>query len=195
MKTISLKTIAGCILLSAASLQAAAQTQAQAPMTPIEQGGKKPIQKLTKGEVPKAVLDTFVYEYPAVVYYDWYGYPVLVEEADWYVIDPETYTNDSPEYYVTEFVANGTPQKVMYNKNGKKIATHRKMKEQCPKAVTDAFDKSAYKNWKLLNEKEEISQGKNQAKVYKFTVENGKEKHALYYGPQGTLLKDKKLKM
>jgi hypothetical protein len=194
MKTMRFKTLASCLLLGVAGMQAYAQAT-EAPMTPIEQGGKKPTQKLSKNEVPKEVIDAFVVDYPAVVYYNWYGYPVLVEETDWYLLDSTAYTTSSPEYYVTEFVTNEVPQKVMYNKSGKKVAMYKNLKGNCPKEVTEALNRSVYKNWKLLNEKEEISEGKGQAKIYKLTVQKDNEKHLLYYRSNGTLLKDKKMKM
>jgi hypothetical protein len=168
---------------------------AQAPMKPIEEGGKKP-NKLEASKVPKTVTDIYILEYPSVVDYSWYGYPAFMEESDWYAYDPYLIPGEYPEYYIVEFIQDDTPHKVMYSKNGKRIATHRELKADLPPAVSNALSKGAYKNWMIKKEKEEIFKEKDtdKFKVYKIVVEKGKEKHALYYETDGTLLKDKKLK-
>ena len=191
MKTISVKMILGCFLLVALALNAFAQ----APMKTVEEGGKKP-NKLDKNNVPKTVTEVYVVEYPMSTNEVWYGYPAFSDESDWYGYNPYLDGGANPEYYIVEFTSkNKVPHRVIYSKNGKKVATHRKINE-LPAAVSSAISKSEYKDWTIQKDKEEMFKMKDtdKVKVYRVVVENGSEKHALYYQLDGTLLKDKTLK-
>ena len=167
------------------------------PAKAAKDDGKKTV-KVDKKKVPKEVNDVFIREYPAVDYYDWYGYPVYdygdYWYDDWYDYGPYSYT-DYPEYYEVDFTQAKTPVKAIYSKAGKKIAIHKSLKSDLPKAVSAAISKGEYKAWKLGKDKEEIfkDSDKDQLKVYKVDVEKGKEKHTLFFQPDGKLLKDKKV--
>ena len=188
MKTISIKLIMGCIM----AVSFAIHSFGQAAMKTVAEGGRKPA-KLEKSKVPKVITETYVVEYPVTAYESWYGYPVFSDESDWYAYDTELYTDQQPEYYIVEFSKDGTPYKVLYTKEGKKISTKRIiMVGEVPKAVADALNKSAYKSWEIKKEKEEIFRDSDKMKVYKVVVEKGKEKHVLFYQEDGKLLKDKK---
>jgi hypothetical protein len=191
MKTLSIKLIVACIV----SASFAIQSFAQAPMKPIEEGGKMPA-KLDKAQVPKPVTDTYIVEYPSATYDSWYGYPAFTDESDWYGYNPYRYSAMNPEYYMVEFTKDQAPHKVVYSKEGKKVATHKKVYTEVPKAISSEMIKGDYKGWKIANEKEEIFKDgdSDQMKVYKLTVEKGKEKHILYYLPSGKLIKDKVIK-
>jgi hypothetical protein len=192
MKIKSLKLIAGCVLIAFFAIS----SFGQAPAKASKDDGKKSV-KVDKKKVPKEVNDVFIREYPVVDYYDWYGYPVYdygdYWYDDWYDYGPYSYVN-YPEYYVVEFTNDKTPHKAIYSKAGKKVATH-KVISDVPKAVSAAISKGEYKTWKLAKDKEEIfkDNDKDQLKVYKVTVEKGKEKHALFFQADGKLLKDKKV--
>jgi hypothetical protein len=75
------------------------------------------------------------------------------------------------------------------------VATHKVLTSDLPKAVSATVSKGEYKTWKLGKDKEEIfkDSDKDQLKVYKVTVEKGKEKHTLFIQSDGKLLKDKKV--
>jgi hypothetical protein len=183
MKTLGIKIIMGCILMASFALSAFAQTAKST----------KKSKTIEKSKVPTTVTETYIVEYPVTVYETWYGYPIFNDETDWYGYDTDLYTDEYPEYYVVEFTKDGTPYKVIYSKEGKKVATHKTiMVGDVPKAVADALNKSAYKSWMIKKEREEIFRDKADMKVYKVVVEKGNEKHVLFYQEDGKLLKDKK---
>lgn len=156
---------------------------------------KKDKKHLEKSKLPKIVTETFIEEFPVVSYENWYGYPKFDIERDWYFHDNNFYEIEKPEFYVVEFTKDNVKHKAVYSKAGKKIAVHKKTLE-LPKAITTAIEKSKYGKWKIAKEKEVIFRDTelDKIKTYKVLVENGKEKHALYYSTTGDLLKDRTLK-
>lgn len=189
MKTLCIKMVTGCLLFTSV----VGSSFGQAPMVEVADGGKMPA-KLEKDSVPKIVIEKYIIEYPVVVNDSWYGYPAFIEESDWYGYDSYLYTTNHPEYYVVEFTKEETPHKIMYSKAGKKIATHKKFITDLPKAVSEAIGKSKYKSWIFVKDNEEILKESDKKKVYKVIVKKGTEKHALYFEPNGNLVKDKKLR-
>jgi hypothetical protein len=187
MKTISIKVLIGCLLMVSFVIASFGQTTTKT-------NSKTTSKKLDKANVPSQVTEMYVVEYPVTAYESWYGYPAFSTVTDWYGYDSDFYTTDAPEYYVVEFTKDGTPYKVIYTKQGKKVATARtiKMDGDVPQAVSNAIKKSAYKNWTITKEKEEFFKDTDEMKVYKVVVEKGNEKHALIYQEDGKLLKDKK---
>jgi hypothetical protein len=167
---------------------------AQSPMTSTKEGGKKPT-GIDRKTVPTEVTDTYVREYPSTTYETWYYYPGYSDtDEEWYIYTPSyTTVTDMPGYYVVEFTSSkdNMPYTAIYSKEGKKMRTYRSIGDPLPKAVTDAFNKSTYKSWTLKKDKEEMWRDSDKKKVYKLTVERGKEKHLLYYQEDGKLLKDK----
>ena len=121
-------------------------------------------------------------------------YPAFENEYDWYGYNTYLFDYDNPEYYIVEFSEKDVPHKVIYSKNGKKIATHKKSNAILPKPITSAIGRSEYKTWKLLKDKEEIFKDSDSMKVFKVEVEKEKERHVLFYSTTGELLKDKKIK-
>jgi hypothetical protein len=191
MKTLNIKLIVACIVGASFAMQ----SFAQAPMVTTEKGGKMP-DKIEKAAVPKPVTDTYIVEYPTAMYDSWYGYPAFSDESDWYGYNPYRYSAMNPEYYMVEFTKDKAPHKVVYSKEGKKVATHKKVYTEVPSAISNEMIKGPYKGWKIANEKEEIfkDSDSDQMKVYKLTVEKDNMKHILYYLPSGKLIKDKLIK-
>lgn len=193
MKTNGIKMVAACIVFASLAISSFGQT---AKSTSKE---KKIKVKVEKNKVPKEVTEIFYMEYPTRVYEDWYGYPAYDYADNWYYdwYDDEPYLNaEYPEIYVVEFTSDNTPHKAVYSKAGKKIAIHKKSNvTNLPMAVSSAISKGEYKTWKVGTESEEIFKDKaaDQLKVYKVHVEKGKEKHTLFFQPDGKLLKDKKI--
>ena len=191
MKSIKLFAVIALIAFSAIS------SFGQAPAKTTKDDGKKAM-KVDKKKVPKEVNDVFFMDYPGMTGYDWYGYPEYNYGDywfdDWYDYGLYSYVND-PEYYVVEFNKDNTPVKAVYSKSGNKVAAHKMLTSDLPKAVTDAINKGVYKTWKLGKDKEEIfkDSDKDQLKVYKVNIEKGKEKHTLFFQTDGKLLKDKKV--
>lgn len=176
----------------------AMEASAQAPMTPIDKGGKKPSQNYDTVDVPREVRVVYYNEYPTMSDYYWYGYPSYQNDYSWYDYDNNSYISKdkNPEYYVSEFKVANEPHKVVYSKKGEKVVTHRTVKNQTfPVAVMKSFMSSKYKTWKETDGKVEIIKEADKSKVYKITVTKGMEKRALYYDAAGKLLNDKKLKM
>ncbi|HWZ23187.1 MAG TPA: hypothetical protein VNW06_11065 [Cytophagaceae bacterium] len=190
MKTIG-NMIMGCILTASLALN----SFGQAPMKSVDKGGKKP-NKIEKTSVPKTVTDVYVLEYPMSTNEVWYSYPAFSEDSDWYGYDPYLEGGVSPEYYIVEFTSKEKiPHKVIYTKEGKKVATHRKLNAELPAAVSTAINTGEYKGWTVQKDKQEMFKMKDtdKVKVYRVIVEKGMDKHALYYESDGTLLKDKRL--
>ena len=186
MRTI--KIVSAFLLLAFVAINSFGQTEKV-----TEKKGKKPV-KTEKSKVPAVVTETFVREYPTALYDNWYGYPAFANESDWYGYNPYLYA-EYPEYYVVEFTENAVPNKVIYSKGGKKIATHRKLNSPLPEKVTASIHSGEYKSWKLMNDKEEIFKDgdADNLKVYKVEVEKGTQKHILLYLSDGKLLTDKKV--
>lgn len=193
MKRMSFKMIVACSLLAFFAINSYGQTP-----TKSSKGDEKKVAKLEKSKVPKEITDIYFRDYPGITYFDWYGFPSYDYGPywydDWYDYGPYSYI-DIPEYYVVEFNKDSTATKAIYSKTGGKVATHKVLTSDLPKAVSATVSKGEYKTWKLGKDKEEIfkDSDKDQLKVYKVTVEKGKEKHTLFIQSDGKLLKDKKV--
>ena len=193
MKKSNIKIIAGCILFAFFAMTSFGQVTTKTTKEAL----KKPV-KLEKSKVPKPVTESYYREYPVTTYDNWYGYPAYNYQNDWYDnwfdYGPYSYT-EFPEYYMIESTKDNTPFKVIYDKTGAKIAVHKTLKSDLPKAVLATISKGEYKTWKMANDKEEIFKDKesDQMKVYKVVVEKGTEKHNLFFQADGKLLKDKKV--
>jgi hypothetical protein len=148
---------------------------------------------LESTKVPKAVNESFIVQYPAVTNIGWYGYPNYDFYNDWYGYDPTIYEYENPQFYIVEFMEENQKHKVIYSKDGKKIATHKIFTSVLPQAVTDAINKGSYSSWSITKEKEEIFRDSklDKIRVYKVVVEKGSQKHNLFYSIEGELLKDK----
>jgi hypothetical protein len=192
MKTINFKAITGSlfVLLMCFTFSSFGQIAAK---TATKKEVKKAI-KIEKSKIPTVVTETYIREYPNILHESWYGYPAFTDEYDWYGYDPYLYSDEYPEYYIVEFTEGTAPQKVIYSKAGKKIATHKNL-AAIPEAVLTAINASEYKTWKIGKSKEEIFKDADADKltIYKVEVEKGKEKHYLFYRPDGQLVRDRKL--
>ena len=144
------------------------------------------------------VSEPYYQEYPMTSYENWYGYPVYEYGNywfdNWYDNVPYSYV-EYPEYYLIESSKDNIPYKAIYSKIGQKIAIHKSLKSDLPKAITAAISKGEFKSWILGNDKEEIFKDtdKDQLKVYKVDVVKGNEKHTLFFQSDGKLLKDRKV--
>ena len=202
MKTIRIVTVncfaallvSGMVFSGCSSSVQKQQNGDSATTDTSQSSGKKAATKLDSNKIPKAVTDAYLKEYPYTAYSNWYGYPTY-DDNYWYDSDPYLYTSDYPENYVVEFNKDSMPYKSVYNKTGKKIATHKVSTSDLPQAVAASIDNGEYKTWTLGKEKEEIFKDKDtdQLKVYKVNVEKGLEKHTLFFQQDGQLLKYKKL--
>lgn len=190
MKRKLITWIVGCMMIY---ILPASGQDPKTPLTPIGDEGRLPDQ-LDKKDVPQVVTTNYYRDYPSATVETWYVYPeyTYMDGTDWYIYSPSL-VGGAPEYYLVEFTHEKTPYKVVYSKAGQKMSTYRGMSSNLPKKVTDALQKSSYKTWKIVNEKEEISRESDKKKVYKVVVEKDKQRHALYYQEDGKLLKDKNL--
>ena len=193
MKTKTIKILAVCLMVLSANFS----TYGQTTVKTTESCGKKPA-KIAKTKVPARVTETYYKEFPlsATTYENWYGYPEFDYQNDWYGYNPYLFEYENPEYYIVEFTKDKVPHKIIYSKEGKKIASHKKITSDLPVSVTSAISKGEYSTWKISKDKEEIFRDTDldKMKVYRVEVENGKEKHHLFYSSEGTLLKDKTIK-
>ena len=162
----------------------------------VKKEGKMEKKEIKKSKLPKVVTETFITEFPVIEGERWFGYPSFDYSTDWYDYDPYLYEVENPEFYVVEFKKGNVHHKAVYSKEGKKIAVHKKTKEELPKAILAALKKSKFATWKIANEKEVIYRDSEMDKIktYKVVVEKGTEKHIIYYSNDGDMLKDKKSK-
>ncbi len=192
METTCIKTFAIVLLLTSFAISAYSQVPTKAN---AEEKPHNP-KKVSKEELPKAVADSFYKQYPVTTNAAWYSFPAYDYQLEWwdnwYDYNP-TVPPYSSDYYAADYTHDDTQHKTIYHKNGKRVATHKKLKKEIPKPVLDAIANSIYKTWHLGKEKEEIFKDKNSMKVYKIEVENGTQKHALFYQQDGKLLKDRKI--
>lgn len=190
-----MKLALGMLLCSFAFPTSAQVTPAETQDGPVPEEAKNP-GVVDRKHVPYTVTQNYYRDYPSATQTDtWYAYPQYsyADTTDWYVYTPSLVAG-APEYYVVHFDSSGTPQKVIYSKSGEKMTAHRGMRTKTgiPKAVMASLRNSDYKSWVVTDEKEEITRHSDKKKVYKLTVEKGKEKRVLYYQEDGKLLKDKK---
>ncbi|MBD0256213.1 MAG: PepSY-like domain-containing protein [Cytophagales bacterium] len=157
---------------------------------PAAGAGNKTGTKLARDQVPQVVVAGFEEEFPVAEFVDWYSYPVFYDDWGWYTLDPVYEVIEKvPAYYLVEFTESGTPRKTIFNKKGEKAATRRTVKEaDLPKAVTDGLHRSAFKDWKVVGEREEVTRHRDKQKVYKLEVEKGTEKRFLFFDPAGKLM-------
>ena len=190
MKILGIKALAGCILLVCLVMISSAQTTAKTTVA-----GEKKAAKLDKTKVPKEVINSFTNEFPILAPVDWYAYPAIDNQSDWYEYDPYRSSDLYPESYEVEFVKENVPCKAIYDKTGKKTAIHKTLISDLPQAVLTAISGSKYKGWVSGKDKEEIFRDKDsdQLKVYKVDVMKGNEKHTLYFEIDGKLLRDTKV--
>jgi hypothetical protein len=189
--------LAMLVLGTTAMVNAQTATEKTSKTKEVKMGKhKKENKRIEKSKLPKVVAETFITEFPVVTNESWFGYPEFDFERDWYYHDPYLYRIENPEFYVVEFTKDNVKHKAVYSKEGKKIAVHKKTMAELPKAITTAIGKSKYSTWKIAKEKEVIFRDleMDKIKTYKAIVENGKEKHALYYSSEGDLLKDRTIK-
>ncbi|HVD98879.1 MAG TPA: PepSY-like domain-containing protein [Cytophagaceae bacterium] len=185
-------TIAALIIPVIVTMEASAQDGVSTGPVPEEANLPGVVDKK---HVPYVVTNNYYRDYNAALPDTWYVYPQYSDSdsSDWYVYSPSL-VSGMPEYYIVHFDSSGTPHKIIYSKAGQKMTTYKGMNpnSNLPKAVQASLKKSAYKDWKITDGREEITRNSDKKKVYKITVEKGKEKRALYYQQDGKLLKDKK---
>lgn len=93
--------------------------------------------------------------------------------------------------YEAELTLNGKEYEAAFDANGKWIETEREIKSSAlPKAVKDGLAKSKYSTWSV---KEAVEIESPQYKLaYELELASGKEKVALYFTPDGEMVKEEK---
>ena len=74
MNTKTIKMVAMCLMVLAATINSYAQTNVKT----TEVCGKKPI-KIEKKKIPKVVTEPYYKEYPATLNENWYGHPTFIK--------------------------------------------------------------------------------------------------------------------
>ncbi len=159
-------------------------------------GKTKMMGKLEKTSIPKVVREKFTIEHPSTLHETWRGYPHFDITNDWYSYNPYVYENEHPEFYIAAYIKNNVHHKVIYSKEGDKLAIYKKTSATLPQRIEEAIKKGAYSTWKIGDEKEEIYRASemDKMKIYKINVVKGKQQHHLYYSTEGILMKDKTIK-
>src|ERR1035437_5543676 len=110
MKTISIKMIAGCVLIAFFAINSFCQVPNNTVLTPT---------KLDKTQIPNEVSEPYYREYPKTNDENWYGYPNY-DYGDywydnWYDNAPYPYAKDSV-YYIIESSKDNAHYKAIYSK-------------------------------------------------------------------------------
>lgn len=93
--------------------------------------------------------------------------------------------------YEAELTLNGKAYEAAFDTNGKWIETEREIKtSELPKSVTDGLAKSKYNGW-TIKEVGEIESPEYKL-AYELELAKGKEKIALYFTPDGNIVKEEK---
>ena len=190
MKTLFFKIVSVGILFNLFTFISSGQT-----LFATNDDGEKAYPEIDIKSVPAEVAVKFAEDYPVTSYENWYGYPTFTNESDWYSYDPKFYSDKYPEFFIVEFMQNNSPHKAIFYLNGDRIASYRRLNsdspEILPEKVSNAINNSEYKTWNIVIESEEIIlRDSNQMKVYRIEIQNGNDKHLLYYTIEGILLKD-----
>jgi hypothetical protein len=155
------------------------------------------VSRLKEDNVPDAVKKTYLEEfldYTEGNNKNWAAYPSLESDFDWYDPEPYIFTNNAPENFEIVHKKDDSFVRVIYSKEGKKIATHQPLKSDLPQGVSQSISRGKYKGWAVAKEKQGIFKETDKANmIYKVTISNGTEKHELFLQSDGKLIKDKKL--
>jgi len=194
MKKKNIKAITVCVLFAFFAMTIISCNQAKNTKDDAKEQAK-----LDKTKIPAEVSNSYSQDYPTANNDEnWYGHPAYGYKENWYDnwFEYGPYSHqEKPEYYEVDFNKDNIPYKAIYSKAGEKIAIHKSLNSDLPKAVSDSISKGEYKDWTLGKDKEEIFKDKDhdQIKVYKVDAEKGNDKHTLFYQIDGTLLYDKKV--
>lgn len=127
-------------------------------------------QSVKENDVPTAVRNAFAAKYPQSKAEKW-----VKEENN----------------YEAELTLKGKGYEAAFNANGKWIETEREIKSSAlPQAVKDGLAKSKYGTW-TIKEAVEIESPEHKV-VYELELASGKEKVALYFTPDGKIVKEEK---
>ncbi|HSZ71485.1 MAG TPA: hypothetical protein VK750_02340 [Cytophagaceae bacterium] len=151
----------------------------------VKKEQKSSKKKIKQTDVPKEVVESFLFIYPEQPVAQWYAYPYYWDfENDDLDLDSNTYIEYlHPEYYEVEVFKEGKMHHSLFSKSGKHIHTRKKIKkEELPKVVSDAFNSGPYKDWTVVGDHEIVYTNEPDIIFYKMTVKKGKEKSVLYYG-------------
>ena len=127
-------------------------------------------QSVKENDVPAAVRNSFKVKYPKSKAEKW-----VKEESN----------------YEAELTLNGKEYEAAFDSNGKWIETEIEIKSSAlPKAVKDGLAKSKYSTW-TIKEAVEIESPEYKL-AYEIELTSGKEKVALYFTPDGKMVKEEK---
>ncbi len=127
-------------------------------------------QSVKENDVPAAVRNAFKAKYPQAKAEKW------VKEGN---------------NYETELTLNGKEYEVSFDAVGKWVETEKEIKSSAlPQAVKDGLAKSKYSTW-TIKEAVEIESPEYKL-AYELELASGKEKIALYFTPDGKIVKEEK---
>ncbi len=156
------------------------------------------LKTIDKTQLPKQVEDSYNRANKSVPIKSINTYPYYWDnQAQYYEYsaDEDTlreYAQDpfAPEYYELHYVKDNQEYKSVYAKDGILMHTSRIIKDsELPKAVINAFRKSEYNDWDIVEEKEKINKKNPDQDIYKLKVQKGDETHVLRYYADGQPLK------
>lgn len=147
-------------------------------------------QKITKDQVPSAIVNAVNVQFDKNNPQTWSKFPYALKEYGW-VYDVGQGNLDLDHYEVTMKTTTGSDLWAVYNTKGE-ILESREMATNIviPPAVMAEFMKSKYKDWKIIGNKEIIRtyhdhNNKSVEQHFRITVENNGVKRSISFNWQG----------
>ncbi len=153
--------------------------------------------RIEKEKVPFLITDAFYKNNAKSKNANWYGYPKYDINTNWFNYSTNLIEIEMPTYYMVEFTNDTLLQRVTYNALGEKIKTHQNIDPEIQTNIATSITASKYKNWKIINEKEELFRDLDLDVliIYKVEIQKENEKRFLFYLESGLLIKDEEISL
>jgi hypothetical protein len=147
--------------------------------------------KLTKDQIPAAVMKSFNTQFDQNNPATWSKFPYALKEYGW-VYDVGSSDLALDRFEVSMKTKGGNDLWAVYDAAGNLIETREaSLNVPIPKAIMDAFQKSQYKDWSIVGDKEIIKyyhdhDFKSVEQHFRITVEKGNVRRSISFNNQQT---------
>jgi hypothetical protein len=147
--------------------------------------------KLTKDQIPAAVMNSFKNQFDQNNPNTWSKFPFALKEYGW-VYDVGSSDLSLDRFEVTMKTKGGNDLWAVYDLGGNLIETREaSFNVPIPKAIMDAFQKSQYKDWTIVGDREIIKffhdhNSKSVEQHFRITVEKDKVRRSISFNYQQT---------
>ncbi len=150
---------------------------------------KEKITLIEKSEVPELLIDAVTTQYPTMEMTAWYSIPTLIDFSDWEVEFDQQELSDQhkPDNYSVMLRGEHYKKYIVFDKDGNVLRVKEIIEDKAlPKSIRKQLKKGAYKDWKIVGDKEKIIIGENNRELYyKIKLKKDQETHALYFDLEG----------